>query len=129
MINSATALELMSEEIAEPVAINGTVGLGLLRSKIRVWLGRRGFRTDTERSTLNRWLKNWIDYGQLIPIGGNGQIYWLAEVTPDKARRIMNYAYSAENPQSYLYDPNTGRIHSEQQNMIDEILKAAGVVL
>lgn len=118
---------MMAEEIAEPVTMNGTVGLGLLRPKIRIWLGRRGFRTDTERSTLNRWLKNWVDFGQLVPVGS--QIYWLAEVTPEKARRVMNDAYNCEPPQSYLYDPNTGKIHAEQQDLIDALQKAAGVLI
>lgn len=126
MINSATALEMMAEEIGEPMAMNGCLGLGLLRPKIRVWLGRRGFRTDTERSTLNRWLKAWVSYGQLIPL--NEQVYWLAEVTPETARIVMNKAYDAKEPQAYLYDPNTGRIHPEQQGLVDELQKAAGVL-
>lgn len=127
MINSATALQLMTAEIAEPIVINGTVGLGLLKPRIKMWLGRRGFRTDTERSTLNRWTKGWVEFGQLIPISPTA--YWVAEVTPETARRVMYKALNLEEPQSYLYDPNTGKIHDESKDMVDKLLTAAGVMV
>jgi len=127
MINSATALQMMTEEIAEPMTIGETVGLGLLKPKIKTWLGRRGFRTDTERSTLNRWTRGWVEYGLLIPISPTA--YWVAEVTPETARRVMYAALNAATPQAYLYDPNTGKVHDESKAMVEKLLGAAGVIV
>ena len=69
MINNATAYERLAQ-ITKPVIWENKkiLAYGMTFKDLSVWLQRQGFRTDTPRSTIYRWLETWIACRRIFPI-------------------------------------------------------------
>lgn len=98
MINSATAYERLAE-MAKPIIWEShkVLACGMTYHDLEIWLKRQGFRTDTPRSTLVRWVQTWLSCNQIImPV----------ETAEDQSRKII----WCELPVTKAHDINSAAI-------------------
>lgn len=87
------------------------LAMGLRYRDIELWLKIRGFRTDTPRSTIHRWLGTWKEIGYVIPFKNsdieNTQYIWV-HVSSAKAKQANSLAY--EKGYNQIYDSAMGSV-------------------
>lgn len=127
MMSSATAYEQMAKQ-AKPLTWEKPkiLAMGLTYDEIELWLKTRGFRTDTPKSTIHRWIDVWWEIGYIIPFRNEDdkqQFIW-RHIPTSKAKIANSLAY--EKGYNPIYDSYLGTIDNSLYAKTLELARANG---